>query len=371
MRKAFKFKLYTSKKNKYLDKRISISGVIYNHCIALHKRHFKLTGKYINPYKLKTHIAKLKKLKKFEFFKLVPSQAIQDIVERIDRAYKLFFKFLKDKSSGLRFAPPSFKKVKKYKSFTLKQAGYKLLGGNQIKIGDKIFKFSKSRDILGTIKTVTVKRDTLGDFYLIFSCDNVSSHPKPMTGKSAGFDFGLKTFLTSSDESADVVSPQVFASSLKQIRKASKSVSSKKRGSHNREKAVLNLVRVHKSVANKRKDFHFKLANSLVSQYDFLFFEDLNISGMKKLWGRKVSDLGFSDFISILENKCDEFGKTFKKIGRFFPSSKLCNVCGCINESMGFKDLSNREWDCPSCSAHLHRDRNAAKNILEEGVRRL
>ncbi|NCD11242.1 MAG: transposase [Epsilonproteobacteria bacterium] len=372
MRKSFKYKLYRSKKNRYLDRLIIFSGVIYNHCIALHKRYFKLTGKYLNPNRLKTHLTKLKKIKKYEFYRFVPSQAIQDIVERIDRGYKLFFKYQKDKSVGLRYSPPSFKKTRKYKSFTLKQAGYKLLDGNRIKIGDKMFKFSKSRDIIGAIKTVTIKRDALGDFYITFSCDNVEPQTiKPMTGKSAGFDFGLKTFLTCSDGIVEINSPLVFTSGLKEIRRANKAVSRKKIWSNSRRKAVVNLARIHKLITYKRRDFHFKLANKLVCDYDYLFFEDLNISAMKKLWGRKVSDLGFSDFLNIVGHKCSEYGKKMSTVDRFFPSTKTCNMCKNVNKSMGFKDLSNREWICPSCGVLLHRDRNAARNILEEGIRRL
>ena len=366
MRKSFKYKLYTSKKNFYLSERIRISGVIYNHCIALHKRYYRLTGKFLNSFKLKTHLTKLKRLRRFSFFKIVPSQAIQDIAERIDKAYKLFFGYIQKKSS-VKCAPPSFKKVVKYKSFTLKQAGFKLLGGNKIRIGDKVFKFSKSREIQGKIKTLTIKKDALGDFYLIFSCDEVLNPLiKPLTGKSAGFDFGLKTFLVSSDETENIESPQVFFNSLPKLRKACKSLSSKKRGSSNRKKARLVLAKVHKKISDTRRDFHFKLANQLVSMYDYLFFEDLNLQGMKKLWGRKVSDLGFSDFANILKFKCQEHGKAFVTIGRFFPSSKMCGECGSINSSLS---ISDREWVCPTCGCVLDRDKNAAINILREGIR--
>ena len=366
MRKSFKFKLYRSKKNSYLAERIRVSGVIYNHCIALHKRYYRLTGKFLNSFKLKNHLTKLKRLQRYSFFKIVPSQAIQDIAERIDRAYTLFFGYIKKKSS-VKCAPPSFKKVAKYKSFTLKQAGFKLLDGNKIRIGDKVFKYSKSRDILGKIKTLTIKKDALGDFYIIFSCDEVlSPMSKPLTGKSAGFDFGLKTFLTSSDAFESIEAPLVLNNSLKKLRKVSKALSSKKRGSSNRKKARLAVARVHKKIADIRKDFHFKLANKLVTLYDYLFFEDLNISGMKKLWGRKISDLGFSDFLNALRFKCVEHGKALVTVGRFFPSSKMCSECGSINTSLELKD---REWNCPTCGCVLDRDRNAAINILKEGIR--
>ncbi|MGK0289556.1 MAG: putative transposase [bacterium] len=137
-------------------------------------------------------------------------------------------------------------------SFTLKQSGYKLLDGNKIRIGKKVFKFFKSRKIEGEIKTVTIKRDTLGNFYLFFSCDlGKETIKRIMTGKTAGFDFGLKTFLTISTED-DIQSPLYFKESLKEISKASQEFSNKQKGSGHQESAKLNLARTHIKVANRK-----------------------------------------------------------------------------------------------------------------------
>ncbi len=124
MVRTYKFKLYRSKKNKHLHQQIDIAGLIYNHCIALHRRYYRLFGKGINKFQLMKHLTKSKKFDRFSHWNLVGSQAIQDIVERIDKAYQLFFGNLKRK---VRTSPPGFKKVKKYSSFTLKQAGWKLV----------------------------------------------------------------------------------------------------------------------------------------------------------------------------------------------------------------------------------------------------
>lgn len=154
--KTFKFKLYQHKRNKHLHRTINAAGNIYNHCIALHKRYYQMFGKHLNKNRLQKQIAKLRR--KNEYWQLVGSQAVQEITERIERAYQLFFKH---HSKGVR--PPNFRKRIKYKSFTLKQAGYKLLENNQIKIGKRVYRLWKSRDIEGKIKTVTVKRNPLGD----------------------------------------------------------------------------------------------------------------------------------------------------------------------------------------------------------------
>ena len=129
--RTYCFKLYNSKKNRKLHSQINAAGLIYNHCIALHKRYYRLFKKQFNANRLKVHLAKIKKLGRFSYIREIGSQAVQDIAERIDRAYKLFFENLKRK---VRTAPPNFKKVAKYKSFTLKQAGYKFLDGNRLRI---------------------------------------------------------------------------------------------------------------------------------------------------------------------------------------------------------------------------------------------
>ncbi|WP_413164901.1 RNA-guided endonuclease InsQ/TnpB family protein [Capilliphycus salinus ALCB114379] len=227
---TLKFKLYQHKRNRYLKRAINAAGVIYNHCVALHKRYYRMWGKHLNCAKLQKHIAKLRK--RNNFWQLVGSQAVQDICQRIDKAYQLFFKHNK---KGVR--PPSFKKVKKYKSFTLKQAGYKFLGGNRIKIGSKVYQFWNSRPREGKVKTVTIKRTPLGEIFLVVVVDNGSQPEiKSETGKIAGFDFGLKTFLTCS-EGFSVQSPQFLKQAINDVKKASRNLSKKRKGSKNWEKA--------------------------------------------------------------------------------------------------------------------------------------
>lgn len=226
---------------------INASGVIYNHCIALHKRYYQMWGKHLSCAKLQSHIAKLRKRK--EFWQSVGSQAVQDICQRIEKAYQLFFKHNK---KGVR--PPGFKKVKKYRSFTLKQAGYKFLGGNRVKIGSRVYQFWKSREIEGTVKTLTIKRTPLGELFMVVVIDDCfESEFKSTAGNIAGFDFGLKTFLTCSDGSR-IESPQFFKQSLNAIKKASIHHSKKLKGSSNRERARKNLVRKYEDISNSRRD---------------------------------------------------------------------------------------------------------------------
>ena len=357
MIKALKYKLYQTKKNKKLISEIELASEIYNHCIRIHKLYYVLFKQHLSCYNLQKHITKLKKFKKYEHWSQLNSQAIQDITERIDRAYKMFFK-----KHNLR--SPDFKSRFKYKSFTLKQTGYKFFNHNSIRLGKHNFRFYKSRDIPETIKTITIKRDSLGDLYIFIICDVAETEVFSKTGKTAGFDFGLKTYLTTSDNE-EIQSPQFLLKSLSELKKRSRKLSKKKKGSNQRHKARLSLARLYRKIENQRHDFHFKLARTLCRKYDVMCFEDLNMQGMKKLWGRKISDLAFSEFLNILEYYALKTGKEVIKIDRFYPSSKTCSECKFVNKDLKLED---RVWECSSCGNINERDYNAALNIKRVGA---
>jgi len=360
--RTYKYKLYKTKKDKHIHNIINISGIIYNHCIALHKRYYKLYGKHLNKYQLQKHLTKLKKRDRYSFWKEVPSQAIQDITDRIDKAYKLFFKYLKKREQGLkpvRVSPPSFKKVKKYKSYTLKgKVGYKL-EDNVISLNGYRYKFWKSREIDGTIKTIIVKRDNIGDFYICITIEKKDTKLNVATGKIVGIDFGMKTFLTLSDKT-EIEAPLYHLKYLNKIKRLNRNLSKKQKGSNNHKKAKLQFAKLHIKVANQRRDYFHKLSNKLAKRYKYICIENLNIKAMQMMWGRKVSDLAFSEFVNILEYKAN-----VTKIDRFYPSSKTCSNCGFVLKEL---DLKTREWTCPSCGAKHQRDVNASINIKRVGA---
>ena len=372
--KTYKFKFYQHKRNRFLKRTINATSSIYNHSVALHKRYYRMFGKHLNVNRLMKHLAKLRR--KNLYWQLVGSQSTQDVAQRIEKAYQLFFKYHK---RGVR--PPTFKKKKKYKSFTLKQAGYKLLNGNQIKIDKKIYKFWKSREILGKIKTVTIKRNPLGELFLIIVTDYIEPKTEFMSGKNAGFDAGcfaaksrlatlcayalrLKTFLTISRH-RDIKSPLFLKQSLNQLRIASRNHSNKKRGSANRERARKHLVRVHKKVVNRRTDWFWKLAHQLTDKFDYFFFETLNLKAMQRLWGRKVSDLAFAKFLKILQCVATKKGKTIGFIDRWYASTKICNHCDNKIEEL---PLDIRRWRCSCCQKVNDRDKNASFNLEKVGM---
>ncbi len=369
MRKSFQFKLFNNqKKYKRLNEELYVFCTIYNHSLALIKRHYKLFGKNPSKYNLQKHLKRLMdRGLKPKWRSLGYSQAIQDVTDRIYKSYQAFFAWCK-KHSGGKKSPPKFKAFRKYRSFTLKQSSWNLdQERGVVTIGKNRYRYNNSRNIEGEVKTVTIKRDNVGHWYVILSCDLGEAYKPekvvPMTGKSAGFDFGLSCFLTSS-ENERIKSPEFLKRSLEQLKSKNKQLSTKIKGSKNRSKARKALARLHKRICNQRQDFHFKLANDLIHKYDRLFFEDLNLDAMKRLWGRKVSDLGLYQLLQRIEFKTEEHGKIIRKVDRFYPSSKTCGKCGRIKEALALKD---RYFEC-ECGHYLDRDLNAAINILAVGA---
>lgn len=362
MFKTFQYKLYNSNRNKHLHRQINIAGLIYNHCIALHKRFYRLYGKSLSIYKLQKHLTKLKKMEQYAYWNQVGSQVIQEITERIQEGYQRFFEYVKKKTSK-RTSPPGFKKVKKYKSITFKQAGW-ALDGNRIRIGKQYYGFFNSRPLEGTVKTVTVKRDKCGDIFVFFACEVKEQVKLSMTGEIAGFDFGLKTFLTPS-KAEDIEAPLFLKQSLRQLATLNRALAQKKKGSNQRKKAKVELAKLHRQIANQRKNYHFQLAKQLCLRYDVMIFEDLHLKGMQALWGRKVSDLGFSNFLEIVESQATKYGKKLHFVDRFFASSKICSRCKHKKDHL---DLKERLFCCENCGLIISRDKNAAINIERVGT---
>jgi putative transposase len=364
MRQAYKFKLHHAERNRRLDRQRVVAGRIWNHCIALHRRYYRRFGEHLGQGRLKKRIAYLRNHVRPEW-RILGSQALQDVIERIERGYRLFFKACKS-SSARKVRPPSFRKVARYRSFTLKQAGWNRVGPGLVKIGGAVYRFQHCRDIAGRIKTATIGRDAVGDFWITFSVETALAAPdRVATGRTAGFDFGLKRFLTGS-RGVTIDMPAFLRSGLKALRKASRALSRKRRGSNGRKRARLVLARLHRRIACRRRDFHHKLARELARTHDVICIEDLNLQGMKALWGRKVSDLAFAAFVAILEHHCRKQGCVLVKIDRFSPSSKRCSNCGHVHRGLALRD---RIWICPNCGGIHDRDHNAAVNIEREGMR--
>ena len=358
---AYKYKVYSQNRNhrKRLEDFLRTAAWIYNHCIALHKRYYKLYHKTLPKAKLQSHIAKMKK-RCYKKWEMVNSMAAQQITDRIYDGYQRFF----DKDAK---HPPTFKNWRKYKSVTFKSSGWTLNGNvltiNSLKLR---LKFHRSRPIDGKVQTVCIKRDAAGDWWLSFSIrkeDNLKQ-VKPMTGKTAGFDFGLKHFLTGND-GRKIDSPQYLFHSISELRRKNRNLSKKTKGSNSRKRAKLELARFHRRISNLRSDFHWKLANRLVTEYDTICLETLNTKAMQQMWGRKIGDLAFAEFVKVLSGMCKKHNKTLVQISQWEATSKTCSHCGHKEKEM---PLNIRKWTCPKCGEVHDRDVNAAKNILRVGT---
>ena len=171
--KTFKDRLYSNHGNRELHCQIEVYAEIYNHCIALHKRYYRLFGKSLSANRLKVHITKLKRTKRFADWNFLASQTIQDVVERIECGYRLIFR---NRKHNIKTGPPSFKARRKYKSFTLKQAGWQLLEGGRMRIGKCIYRYFNHRNLHGHPKTWTIKRDSIGDIYIFIVTDGFTKN---------------------------------------------------------------------------------------------------------------------------------------------------------------------------------------------------
>ena len=352
---TYKYKLYTTKNTKHLENILSEACFVWNHALAMQKRYYGLYHQYINVSRLKKYFAK------HIHRTYLNSQSAQEILERLDSSYQRFFNH---KSSR----PPKFKKRKEFSSFVFKQCGFGL-DGNTFRLNSvkKTYKFTLSRKYEGNVKQIRVKRSRLNEWYICVITDAESRrYGKSHNGASVGIDFGLKTYLTTSD-GVKISNPQELKKSMNRLKTLSRKHSRCVHGSGHKERVRLSLCRCYEDVVNRRTDFQWKLAHRLCKEYDNIYLEDLNLEGMSRLWGRKMHDLGHGKFVEILSSVAVKYGCTVHKIDRYYPSSKLC-TCGYKNDTLS---LCDRQWVCPQCGQHHDRDVLAANNILRRGISEL
>ena len=314
------------------------------------------------------HLTKLKKLEKYKYWNIPYSWSLQNVLKRLARSFR--------EMKVLKRGHPQFKSCQKHKGMTFRSEQVKIekvidAQKNErnhptyrIRLNGRWYCFALHREIKGEVKQVQVTRDALGDMYITITEDYSEVIPEPKTGKAEGFDMGIKDFLTGS-VGKRYTSPMFYKQNAKKLAKAQKVYSRKVKGSNNQGRRRKDIARIHKKTANQRADHHWKLAIDLCRNFDILFFEDLNLSGMKKLWGKQVSDLAFGEFLEKLKYQSKKRIRSVLKIGRWIATTKCCSVCDYDNKNL---TLADREWVCPSCDVHLDRDHNAAINILKEGV---
>lgn len=355
MRKTFKYRAYANqqtldKANHWLD----LCRNLYN--VALNQRivSFKQNRKHVSCNEQTNELIELKDA--FPEYKDVGSQVLQEVLQRVDKAFKHFFRD--------RFGFPRYKGFNRYDSFTLKyQCGWKLDGKylHITKVG--IFKLKLSRQIQGTIKTVTMHRVSSDKWHVLFSCDEVPERKLRKSNKSIGIDVGVKSFCVDSN-GAITKNPLFTKQSEAVLRLRHRSLSRRVKFSKRWNKSRLLVSKAYEKTKNQRLDFLHKLANGYIKDYGVIYIEKLLVKNLVRNHhlAKSIADSSWSTFFELLSYKAVEADR---KLVRVNPcnTSQLCSKCGNMVEKL----LVVRIHKCPYCGLIMDRDKNAARNILRLG----
>ncbi len=353
---------------------------LYNACLAERKEAWRMVGKSISYYEQQHDLVELKESIRPEY-QNIASHVLQDVILRVKRAYDNFFRRVKN---GERPGYPRFQGRNRYNSFCYPdRAGWKL-DGNKLhltKIGD--IKVRLHREIIGNIKTTTIKREG-EQWFLIFTCqvDDQEQKQTPYTDDAIGIDLGITHFATLSTGDT-IENPRHYRKAEKKLAKAQQALARKSRGSHRRVKAVQRVAKHHRKIRNQRKDFLHRQSHQLVNTYEMIAFEDIQPANLSKRvkpkqdengqylangasaksgLNKSILDAGWSIFIAMCEYKAASAGTV--RVIRVDPryTSQICSGCGAVCK----KELSER-WHSCECGVELDRDHNAAINILKRG----
>ena len=347
-----------------LSKTFGCTRMVYNHYLDKRIKLYEEEKITLGYTKCANDLTVLKKEK--EFLKEVDSISLQQALRHLDTAFQNFFKQPK---TGF----PKFKSKKNHNnSYTTVCVNNNIKLENGMvtlpKIGKVKVRQHRSIPENYILKSVTVSQTPSGKYYasILFEYENQIQKTEPQT--FLGLDFSMhELYIASDGTSANY--PRFYKQALQKLEREQRKLSKMQKGSNNRNKQRIRVARLHEKVANQRKDFLHKQSRQITNAYDCVCIEDLNMKAISQAmnFGKSVSDNGWGMFTTFLKYKLEEMGKRLVKIDKFFASSQLCNICGYQNSET--KDLSVREWTCPCCQTHHNRDRNAAINIRNEGMR--
>jgi putative transposase len=380
MRTSYQYKLKPNKEQiEKIDKTLEMLRYQYNYLLAQRFDWYEQNRCPVDRCPLICHIPQLKEspnyytqkaslvqLKKDRpWYKEIHSQVLQEVPKRVEIA---FDRWLKGDCNGKKSGRPRFKGQGQYKTFTYPSFKRHHFTNHSItlsKIGDvRVITHRPIPDGFD-IKTVSISKKADG-YYVTLSLDDKTVPTISADFDSnniVGIDVGLIDFIVTSDNTR-ITAPKFLRSSERKLKSAQRRVSRRKKGSTRRKKAIKKLGSQHKKVSDARKDFHFKVAKTLLNKYDVVAVEKLNINGLAKTrLGKSVNDAGWGQFINILSNKAENAGL---KVIAVNPNgtSQECSSCGHKVK----KPLSQRMHNCPVCHASLCRDLNAAINIKNRGA---
>lgn len=355
--RTYKFRIYPNAvQRERFARQFGACRFVYNHFLRARIDYYAAHKDDPNKKGLTYHdtalmLTQLKKQEEYEWLREANAQSLQHSLRDLDTAYNNFF--------NRRAKFPRFKSKRGPQAFHVPQH-FRIEENRLIlpKIG--AIKIVVHRPIEGEMRNITIRKTPAGRYYAMIVCRVDFPEPEPKQGE-IGIDVGLKSFLVTSKGEV-VEHPKHLLRAEKRLKRLQRSLSRRKKGSNNREKARLLVARQHEKVANARQDFLHKLSRRLVDENQVIYAEDLNVKGMlaNHRLAKRIADSGWGELFRQLVYKGEWYGTDFHQIHRFFPSSKRCHICGYIYQDLR---LSEREWVCPECGTTHDRDKNAALNI--------
>lgn len=372
MNRAFEIRLYpTVEQQRLLDMTFGACRFVYNSVLGLRQSYFNVYG-----FKEKD-LDIMDMLKTFNpWLNEIGSQAICQSLNDLNKAYKNWFNSLSKRTKQKSKAPKFKKKSDKqsYRDGMMKKKIFELLDiENRKIIVPKIGKityrcgYDFSKYEITKVCNITLKKSKTNKYFCSICCECEDPEKLKQNNYSIGFDLGLKDFLIDSDGIV-IDNPKYFRKSQEKLAKEQRKLSHCIKGSNNYKKQKYKVALIHEKIKNQRKDFQHKISHQLINENQVIVSEDLKPSNMVKnhKLAKSIADASFSSFCNMIDYKSKWYGRTYIKVGGFYPSSKLCHCCGYKNTTLKLED---REWECPNCHTLLDRDKNAALNILEEGLK--
>jgi len=359
---TFKYRLHPSKSQRTkLMHTLELCRFVYNETLATRRSTWEQEHRTLSLYDTN----KLLPTWKQEHPELmgVYSQVLQNVQARVDLAFKAFFRRSK---AGEKPGYPRFRGVGGYDSFTFTQFGFELPGNGLFlsKIG--VVKVVLHRPIQGRIKTLTIRRDAVGNWYACFACEVQGEH-LPMSDLAIGIDMGLESFATLSN-GVKVENPRFFRLDEKELVKVQRKLSQAEKGTPERSKRCKAVQHIHRRITNRRNDFAHQLSRVWVDRFGIIAFEKLNGRNMLQnhYLAKSISDAAWNQLIQNTAYKAENAGRVVVLVDPR-NTSKQCSGCGTMVE----KSLAVRIHACPSCNLKMDRDENAANNILRLGLESL